>query len=152
MQYIFDRIRIINFINRQCLDELLQLLTDSNYKICLFDGAKVEDASSFFEQAPIQLPWESGMPQKTRSWDALTDNLFGGICELDAKQVAILWNNADVILKRGLPDLLVAISCFEHIGNLLLNPTSKGTDHVSLKVFLIGDGENFKNLKELATT
>jgi hypothetical protein len=108
----------------------------------MFDGSSVYDKRSFLKQAAMDLPQPPELISND-NWDALLDNLGACLSEIEETRVAIVWTAAETMLIRGLPDLLVAASCFEFLAKVV-STTAYGAPHgVALHVFLVGTGDNF---------
>ena len=117
-------------------------LRNRDYRIFDLDGGEIHDKNSFFLQAAKDLPQPHGLIAEN-NWDALSDNLWWSLSEITETQVAIVWSNAHRMLNGGLPDLLVAVSCFEQLAKSVAT-TEHGFSHpVTLHIFLVGEGDNF---------
>lgn len=136
------RFRIINCINRIGAGTVRYELRQHGYLIIDLDGKHVRDKKSFFVQAAKDLPQPADLIA-VDNWDALSDSMWWALSELDATRVAILWNDAHLMLDGGFPDLLMAISCFEDLAKSVATTESGFPRALSLHIFLIGEGSNF---------
>lgn len=96
-------------------------------------------------QAHEDLPTAEGLAADN-NWDAFVDNVWWGLSLLQDRHVSFLWTDAHLMLSGGLPDLLVAVNCFEHLSEVVANPKRDFSPGMTLNVFLIGEGNNFPDL------
>ncbi len=62
----------------------------------------IKDSRTFFEAVKSILPLDPPLVGD-RSWDALSDSLWGGIDRLDARRIAVVWPGA-VEMEQASPD------------------------------------------------
>lgn len=138
-----EQLRVVNLVNQKSLDDLKCFLHQNDFRIFELDGETVKDKASFFTKAGEQLPHEPGLVAQS-SWDAMVDTIGGGLAKLGDKRVAFVWTKAEKMIERGLPDLLIAVDCFQQLSSDVAT-TKHGFPHpMLLRIFLVGEGDNFK--------
>src|SRR6266404_6912964 len=140
------KFRVINCVSQEALARLRSFLNDNGFSIFELDGTKIDDAPSFFIESAKKLPQDPSLSGNV-NWDAFIDSIWGGLAELGKERVAFIWTNDQRMLEHGLKDLLTANGCLEHIASTM-NTTKYGISRpVKLLVFLVGEGNNFKQLE-----
>ena len=76
---------------------------------CLPSG--IGDQESFFEAVKAVIPLDPPLIGN-RSWDALSDSLWGGLDGIDTKRIAIVWPQVDLAAPY---ELEIALSIFEEL-------------------------------------
>jgi hypothetical protein len=151
MNSIQYRFPVLSCVNAQSLDALEEILREMDYKVYELDGSRIEDAQTFFQIATDVLPLDPPLTQGGQvNWDALSDSMWGGLDRLGEPRVAIVWTRAERMLDHGLPDLLVASTCFQDVAVSVHSPQDGISTIVDLLVFLVGEGDNFKGLEAFA--
>jgi hypothetical protein len=146
MEKDFGKMRVINFVNQDSLDDLRQLLHQHGFRMIDLDGQNITDADSFFAATAEQLPQDPELVGQKANWDALLDSLWGGLVLLEENRVALLWLHADRMLHQGLPDLLIATEVLRDLARQVSTTEHGGSHPILLQIFLVGGGENFKPL------
>lgn len=105
------------------------------------DGSEVTDQPSFMAQAAVSLPLPEGAT--LRGWDGFADHLWGGLYDVEAERVAILWTDAHVLLQHDLQSFLVAVESLAGVARQVAS-TAGGFSHpMRLHLFLVGEGPGF---------
>lgn len=141
MNFIFEKMSIISYVDFRSFDSLNQSLDQNGFRIFQLQGVK--DAPSLFAEIKRKLPLDPGLSGKIH-WDAFADSLTGGLFELGNKRVAILWLGTNHMAERVPTDFQIAVSCFAQVAKNVANPTSGEVDRVLLLLFLIGEGVSFR--------
>jgi hypothetical protein len=136
-------LRTVNCINTSCLSEVREFLRQNGFHLFELDGEQVRDAASFFHAVVRSLPLDPPLSGSV-NWDAFIDSVWGGLDDLGEERVALVWIAAERMLEKGLPDLLIAVDCFQQLAASVRAPDTGISTPALMLVFLIGDGENFK--------
>lgn len=88
------------------------------FAVFVLPASGVVDRSSFFAAVKsvcrLDPPAGSG-----HVWDALSDSLFGGLCELPEQRIAIFWPNARAMESAAAGDFEIAFGVFEEVAQQL---------------------------------
>ncbi|WP_125205931.1 hypothetical protein [Capsulimonas corticalis] len=76
-------------------------LEQRGYCIFELDGRCVHDKSSFLAQAAVDLPQPIELISLNK-WDAFQDSIYMNLLDIKEPNVAIIWNDAQEMLKHGL--------------------------------------------------
>jgi len=133
---------LTNCIAQSQAEVLRAELDKRQYTVLELHGEFVYDKISFLRQAATDLPQPPDLISRD-NWDAFADSLWWGLAALDGTKFAIIWTNAQNILRSGLGDLLIALSCFTDIANSIRNAEHGFPRPSEVIVFLLGDGPNF---------
>jgi Barstar (barnase inhibitor) len=139
------RLPIVSCISSRSLDALRARLHEEGFKVYELDGRSIEDGDSFFAAIQDSLPFDPPISGRVH-WDALSDSLWGGLAELAAPRVAILWTGVERMLDHGLCDLLSAVDCLRDVAESVANAAHGIPQTVDLFVFLVGEGKSFRPL------
>ncbi|SRR6266542_1030614 len=138
----YNRFGLIACVNQGELASLRAMLITDGFRLFQLNGSNVHDRSTFLEEASRALPHEPGV-EVVSKWDALVDSLWGGLAIEETSNVTFLWTDAQRMLEHGLPDLLTAVSCLEHLARQVATPSAGFPRAVRLITFLLGEGDNF---------
>jgi hypothetical protein len=133
---------IFKCYSTRTLDTLRASLLDHGFNSYQLDGSAIADEATFLQEFVRNVPYEVYAPGDvglTVNWDAFADCLWGGLKGRPEERVAILWLAAERLLERNLSLLLEAVETISFEAHKLLGPEHP----VLLRVFLIGEGENF---------
>jgi len=136
-----NRFSILNLANEDSINMLLTDLSKQGYKIIEIDGKDIFDSKAFFNKVKDILPFDPPISGKV-NWDAFSDSLWEGLCNMGNRKVSIVWTKVDNMLKYGLLDLMKSVQCLTDVATSLYNDTDE-VERVSLILFLIGKGSNF---------
>ena len=142
MNSTIEKLRVVTCVSQKSLEVLKNFLTENGFRLFELNGENIRDKASFFVEAGEQLPHEPGLIART-SWDAFLDTLRGGLAVLEDGKVAIVWTHVENILASGLADLLVAVDCFQDAASDLAITEPGFPRPMLLRVFLVGEGNNF---------
>jgi hypothetical protein len=81
----------------------------------------IVDRASFFDALRATLPLDPPI-QTARSWDALSDSLWGGLDRLDADQVLIVWPNAAAMIPASRMEYDQALALLADVATMLADP------------------------------
>lgn len=136
---------VVNCINSESLERLRQFLRQNNWRVFEIDGSDIEDKPSLLAKVADHLPHEPDLIARD-SWDAWVDTLWGGLAGLNEERVAFVWTHAERMLVRGLPDLLTAVECIQNLASDVSTADYGFPRPMLLRLFLVGEGDNFKPL------
>lgn len=136
-----NRFSILNLVNEENINGLLIDLSKQGYKVMEIDGRDIFDSKTFFNEVKDTLPFDPPIGRMV-NWDAFSDSLWEGICNLGSEKVAIVWTEVHNMLKYGLLDLIKSVQCLTDVATSLYNDTDE-VERVSLILFLVGEGSNF---------
>lgn len=142
---------MMNFLTVSCVNEkdFVQLKDELNgygaesYEI---NGENIKDIKQFFKSIVNILPLDPPMSGNV-NLDAFIDSLWGGLDNLGADRVAILWTHVNNMLEYGFSDLIKIIDCFESLAVQLATAKFGLSKPIALQIFLIGSGDNFPELR-----
>jgi hypothetical protein len=134
--------RVINFVNQSNIEHLRSELHNRGYRIFELDGKNVCDKKSFLMQAATDLPQPPELIAYD-NWDAFNDNLWISLSEISETKVAFVWNDAQMMLIRGLPVLVDALDIFQSLSRQVAQAVHGFPRPVNLTIFLVGTGDNF---------
>lgn len=139
MNLHFPLVRTVNILSENKLIEILKL---EKFYIIRLNGSYIFDETTFFKEIVTQtIPLDPPLSGNVH-YDALRDSLWGGIEGLHSEKVAIIWSNFNTMLSKGLPDYLKISQCIYNVAEGL-NPDYGAEYDVDLKIFLLGEGDNF---------
>lgn len=120
-------------------DELLAEL--EGVRTLHLDGADVVDKSTFLAGVERDLP----MPADLRpgNWDALADVLWGSFARSDESEVAIVWDDAHVLLDASLSVFLQALAILVGFARTAATTETGFPREMVVRLFLVGAGDNF---------
>lgn len=81
----------------------------------------IVDRASFFDAVRATFPLDPPLVG-SRSWDALSDSLCGGLHTLPARRIAILWPGTRGMASRAADDFEMALNVLADVANLLADP------------------------------
>lgn len=76
-----------------------------------------------------------------RSWDALADSLFGGLCDVGAHSVRVVWPDAHDWSPEAGRDLDIALEILDDMARTLAEPEYTDGRPVTVQVFVVGAGD-----------
>jgi Barstar (barnase inhibitor) len=82
----------------------------------------VTNKAEFFEAVRRMLPLDPPLVGSRLVWDALSDSMFGGLVNLDAGRIAIIWPNAEAIHAASPADYEMALSVLRQVIQQLRSP------------------------------
>ncbi|MGH3901191.1 MAG: hypothetical protein ACRDTA_23665 [Pseudonocardiaceae bacterium] len=80
------------------------------------------------------------------NWDALADYLWNGRYDLGHEQVALVWTDADQIVHGDLQDFLDGLRVLTGVADSVRQGASGSSPPITLLIFLVGDGPEFRRL------
>ncbi|CRK84587.1 barstar family protein [Neobacillus massiliamazoniensis] len=133
---------LIRTVNRLSVNKLIEILNVEKFYIIRLNGSNILDEITFFkgivsQKIPLDPPLSGNV-----NYDSFTDSLWGGIEGLHSEKVAIIWSNFNKMLDKGLNDFLKISECICNIAEELI-PENGAEYDVDLKIFLLGEGDNF---------
>jgi len=140
--YKSKRFSVINFVNQSNIEHLRSELHNRGYRIFELDGKNVCDKKSFLMQAATDLPQPPELIAYD-NWDAFNDNLGFSLSQSNEIKVAFVWSDAQMMLKGGLPALVVALDIFMSLSRDLAHGGHGFPTSINLTIFLVGVGDNF---------
>ena len=140
-----DNLRIITWIRAEDYPLLHTTLQQLGCSIFELDGQRITDFPSFFSQARSSLPQDPPLGPYPQ-WDAFSDSLWGGLLALNSALAVVIWRDVDRMFEGGIPDLFIALECFQDVARGIAQKAPGSTDDLSLNVFLLGKGANFRPL------
>lgn len=93
------------------LERLIACLTERGWTVYILRGTHVTDRASFFDAVRAVLPLDPPL-LGNRSWDALSDSIWGGLDALDSDRIAIIWENAASLQDASHTDYETALEIF----------------------------------------
>lgn len=143
MQDDLRRLRVVNCINQESLPGLRQFLARHDFHVIELDGVGVVDGATFLARAAEVLPLDPPLASRD-NWDAFSDSVWGGLEQLAKERVALIWTSVEEMLKRGLQDLLISVTCLQQVAAEVATARYGISHPVVFVVFLAGKGDNFK--------
>jgi hypothetical protein len=144
----FDRTPVVSCVQTQSSQTLIQSLKQDGYKIFELNGKTIKDSGSFFEEAIRKLPLDPVLASGNVNWDAFSDSLWSGLDELESARMAILWTDCSGMLEWNLCEFLTAVDSFKQVSMSLYDAESGASVRITLLLFLMGDGANFRPFTE----
>jgi len=89
------------------LETLAEAANLSGWTVFELDGRGIVDRKSFFDVACATLPMDPPL-QSDRSWDALSDSLWGGIDALPSRRIFIVWKESSSMSRSTGADYEIA--------------------------------------------
>lgn len=89
-------------------DAVFELAPKDNTRQSLFDAVRTS--------LPLDPPVEG-----SRSWDALSDSIFGGLHLVDARTILITWADASKFRDAAPAEFVVVSGILDDVANLLAN-------------------------------
>lgn len=140
---------VITCVNSTHLSQLTEFPQNPGVEsVFVIDGTLVCSKETFLAQAENIFPQRSGLTAHD-NWDAFCDWLWDEFAQLGAagtSQIAIIWTDVQNMLEGGLPALLTAVSCFQHLSTELVSVDHGFPRPMGLHLFLVGTGPNFPPL------
>jgi hypothetical protein len=85
----------------------------------------VDGKGLFFAAVKAVLPLNPPV-KGNEKWDALSDSLFGGLDEIEAKKIAVIWPDAALMAARDPQEFATAISVLSDVATSLGDPEVTG--------------------------
>ncbi len=101
----------------------------------MISTSRYEGRGAFFAAARAGLPLDPPL-MSSRSWDALSDSLGGGLIELGSARVVIHWPDADEFAARCPAEFKIARSILDDVASLMADPTMTGGAACDVRVRL----------------
>lgn len=137
---LLDRgqVQVVNLVGSEALPDLEASLRDWEWTVWRLDGSDVIDGETLFQRATTDLP--SPFPGRdTTGFDSFADSLWEAAVTSRAEDIAVVWTDAQQMLRGGLGDLLVAVSILRRLSQRLAESTAP----TGFSTFLVGSGPNF---------
>jgi hypothetical protein len=96
------------------IERLVEELRAAGWRVYLLPLG-IGDKTAFFEAVKAVLPLDPPLVGN-RSWEALSDSVWGGLDGIDANRIAIVWPRVDL---GESPDLETAMSVLEGVARSL---------------------------------
>jgi len=93
-------------VHRHDPDQLRRSLEDLNFRVILIDGERVHDEATFFDEFADALRFPDYFGH---NWDAWTECLYDFGYDLDTDRFALIWVNAEYLLKNDPQTFLNAV-------------------------------------------
>jgi hypothetical protein len=93
---------------------------------------------AFFDAVRATLPLDPPL-KSNRSWDALSDSLFGGLDELGADRVLLMWTDAAKMVAAAFDEADIALEVLADVAATLAEPNYTAGRPVSLTVLMVTD-------------
>ncbi len=101
----------------------------------VIEGANIVDQCSFIDAMKATFPMDPPLVGNDH-WDAFSDSLFGGLDELDAKQVVLVWMNSELMEQKANGDYQIALECLGDVCEILANPQRSNCAKTEFTVLL----------------
>jgi hypothetical protein len=103
------------------LASYVQTAQEERVPVYMLPRTGIVDRASFFDALRATLPLDPPI-RSARSWDALSDSLWGGLEALDADQVLIVWPNAAAMIPASRMEYDQALTLLRDMATLLADP------------------------------
>lgn len=129
---------IINCISENKKKHFIDDIEKNGFSIIEIDNKNASNLSMFYEELisilPIGIPLSGAV-----HWDAFLDSVWEGITEQESKKIALIWNNAQVMLNERLADFLSLVDVFTQLSRML---TAEDPNYSFITV-IIGNEKKF---------
>jgi hypothetical protein len=102
----------------QDVEETIERARQAGLAVYLLPPSGIRDRDDFFNAVRETLPLDPPLVSN-RSWDALSDSLWGGLDALSAGHVVIVWANSDVMARAAPVDYETALEILTDIADTL---------------------------------
>jgi len=103
------------------LASYVQKAQEERVPVYMLPRTGIVDRASFFDALRATLPLDPPI-QSARSWDALSDSLWGGLDALDADHVLIVWPNAAAMIPASRMEYDQALTVLADVATMLADP------------------------------
>jgi RNAse (barnase) inhibitor barstar len=86
-------------------------------------GRGIDGKAQFFNAVKETLPLDPSLGTGL-VWDALSDSLYGGLSNVEAPRVALIWPNAASMRTKAPKDYQVAVSVLRQVAQQLKSPST----------------------------
>jgi RNAse (barnase) inhibitor barstar len=121
-----------NIIEKNDLAKIQAKLDSLDFEIYVFDGKKVINQDSFFEQVSDDLKFPKHFG---RNWNAFIDCLRNFELQ-SARRVAIIWTDSESLLQKDIRTFLEAVYWFRHIAYELGSIREDGSRPLQILIIL----------------
>jgi hypothetical protein len=122
-------------IENMNVDALVKQAKEEGRATYVLPGTEIRSSQSFFEAIRAALPLDPPIVG-SRSWDALSDSLWGGLDSLDATRVLILWPNSSAMRRSAPDDYELAASVLADVATSLGDPNATDGNPKEVSVLL----------------
>lgn len=130
---------IINCIAENKKEHFVKVAQEDGFTIIEIDNEIAPSLPIFYKELisilPIGIPLSGSV-----HWDAFLDSVWEGITEQENKKIALIWNNAQVMLNEKLIDFLMVIDVLTQLSRTLTSEEPK----FNFVTVIIGNEKNFK--------
>ena len=99
----------------------LETLAAQGWTVFELPGTEISDHSSFFDAVRRSLPLSPPLLGDA-SWDALSDSIWGGLDELEADRIAIVWRETRQLMEGDRSAYEVAVEVLQGISDTIADP------------------------------
>ena len=105
------------------VDEARREAERAGYNLFVLPATGVVDRASFFDAVRAKLPLDPPL-ESSRSWDALADSLWEGLCAHESRRIAILWPGAVGMARTSAADFDRAMQVLADLVESLADPVA----------------------------
>ena len=105
-------------VERDAARRLVDEATAAGWRVFSLRGSTIDSRSVFFREVKASLPLDPPLAGD-RSWDALSDSLWGGIDGLNDSRVLIVWEDASVMARAAPDEFEMARSILDDVARSL---------------------------------
>jgi hypothetical protein len=116
-------------------------LDGAGYTVLTIDGSGIHDKATFVGRVPAGIPGPDDPP--TSNWDAVADWLWQAMSARDDARVAIVWNDAQVLLNASLATFLQAVAMFTDLAASAEDGDDGFSHPMQIVLALVGSGVMF---------
>jgi hypothetical protein len=123
-RYDEDRMELktgLHHVSATDLDEIVRGARLGGWTLFELDGRQICDRPSFFDSIRDSLPTDPPL-SSNRSWDALSDSLWGGLDVHPAMRILIVWRDAHRMAAAAAADQAMALEMLEELALSLGRP------------------------------
>ena len=93
-------------------------------RLILLDTAGVVDRAGFFAAVREQLPQDPMLGAYRDVWDAMADSLFGGLDEVEASAITVVWTGSHSFRQAAPSDYSTALEVLRQVTSQLADPAA----------------------------
>lgn len=135
----FDERSVVTCVPTSARPQLLGEL--EGVRTLHLDGGGVVDKPGFLARVERDLPMPGGL--RPGNWDALADVLWGSFGAMPETEVALVWDDAHVLLEASLSTFLQALAILVSVAGSVATTETGFPHEMAVRLFLVGDGSNF---------
>lgn len=105
-------------------------------RLIVLDTAGAVDREGFFAAVRAQLPQDPPLGTYRDVWDALADSLFGGLDEMDASVITVVWTGSDRFRRAAPGDYAMALEVLRDVTSQLADPEATASRPTLVRVLV----------------